>query len=107
MDHAVLPELMAVFRAERDVQVRAFLVEVTWQHRQPSAVSFLGEALLDPEPVVWKEALDGLVTLASPAALEVLRSARIRQFPDPRSAEEFRGWLEEAIAQAEARARPS
>ncbi|MCU0914204.1 MAG: HEAT repeat domain-containing protein [Planctomycetes bacterium] len=107
MGHAVLPELMAVFRAERDVQVRAFLVEVIWQHRQSSAISLLGEALRDPEPAVWQEALDGLVTLVSPAALEVLRSARTWQFSDPRTAEEFRGWLEEAIAQAEARARPS
>jgi len=70
MDHAVLPELMAAFRAEGDVWVRAFLVEAIWQHRQPSAISFLGEVLCDPEPVVGRETLDGLVTLASPEALE-------------------------------------
>ncbi len=94
MDHDALPELMGAFRAELDVQVRSFIVEVVWQHRQQSTTPFLGEALRDSEPVVWREALDGLVSLASPAALEVLRSARTRQFPNPRDTDEFRRWLE-------------
>jgi hypothetical protein len=94
-DHAVLPELMAAYRSESDSRVRAFLVEVIWQHRQQSAIPFLGEALHDSEAVVWQQALDGLVTLASPAALEVLCSA------SQSGADEFRGWLAEAIEQAE------
>ena len=103
MDHDALPELMAAFRAERDAQVRAFIVEIVWQHRQQSVIPFLGEALCDLEPVIWRQAIDGLVTLASPAALEVLRSARARQFPCQRDTDEFRGWLEEAISRAEGR----
>ncbi len=103
MDHEVLPELMAAFRAERDVQVRAFIVEVIWQHRQQSVIPFLGEALGSPEPAIWQEALDGLVTLASPVALEVLRSAWARPFSCQRDADQFRGWLGEAITQAEGR----
>jgi len=83
MDHDVLPELMAAFRAERDAQVRAFIVEVIWRHRQQSVTPLLGEALRDSEPTVWRQALDGLVSLASPAALEVLRAARTRRFPGP------------------------
>jgi predicted DNA-binding transcriptional regulator AlpA len=43
-----------------------------------------------------------LVTLVSPAALDVLRKARARQFPKRRDTEEFLRWLEEAIDQAEA-----
>jgi hypothetical protein len=31
MDREALPELMGAFRVERDVQVRAFIVEVIWQ----------------------------------------------------------------------------
>ena len=92
-DHAVLPDLMAAFRTESDSRVRAFLVEVIWQHRQQSVIQFLGEALHDSEPVVWRQALDGLVTLASPAALEVLRSAR------QSGTDEFRSWLAEAEKQ--------
>jgi hypothetical protein len=42
-----------------------------------------------------------LVTLASPAALEVLQAARTRKFPTRREADEFWGWLEEGIEQAE------
>lgn len=97
----VLPELMEVFRSERDIEVREFLVGVIREYRERSVIPFLGEALSDAEPRIWRQALDGLVTLASPAALEVLRAARIRQLPTRRATEEFRRWLEEAIEQAE------
>jgi hypothetical protein len=99
--HDILPDLVAAFHGASDGRVREFLVEVIWQHRQQSVIPFLGEALWDPEPRVWRQALDGLVTLASPAAIEVLRAARTRQFSQPSEAAEFRGWLEEAIEQAE------
>jgi hypothetical protein len=101
MEHGILPELMAAFRSERDSRVPEFLVEIIWQHRQASAIPFLKEALHDQAPAVWKQALDGLVALASSEALDVLRDARTRQFPAKRPTEEFRRWLEEAIEQAE------
>jgi hypothetical protein len=101
LDPGVIPELMAVFRRERDARVREFLVEVIWEYREPSVVPFLGEALLDSEPCVWQEALNGLVTLVSPKALDVLRAARTREFPTRRETQEFREWLEEAIEQVE------
>lgn len=101
MDPRGLPELMAAFQVEPDREVRAFLVEVVRQHRQPSAIPFLGEALYDSEPVVWQEAMDGLVSLGSLAALEVLRSARTRQFPHRRDTDTFLAGVEEAIAQVE------
>src|SRR5947199_3363757 len=88
MPDEILPELMAAFRAETDTEIREFLVGVIWEHRQQSVISFLGEALLDSEPRVWKQALDGLVAFASPAALEALRAARTRQFPNQRDTEE-------------------
>jgi hypothetical protein len=100
MDHGVLPDLMSTFRAESDRDIRAFLIEVIWQHRQQSVIPFFGEALRDSEPMVWKEAMDGLVALACPAALDVLRSARSRQLSRPQDAAEFQRWLEEAIKQA-------
>lgn len=94
-DYDVLPELMTAYRTESDSRVRAFLVEVIWQYRQQSVIPFLGEALRSSEPVVWQQALDGLVALASPAALEVLRSVH------QSATGEFRGWVEEAIGQAQ------
>lgn len=102
LDRNILPELMASARAQQDIRVREFLVRVIWQHREPTVIPFLGEMLFDSEPQVWQQALNGLVTLASPASLEVLRAARTRSFPTERAAKEFRRWLEEAIEQAEA-----
>jgi hypothetical protein len=96
-----IPELIAAFRNERDSEVRTFIVQVAWQRRAPSAIPFLGEALRDEAASVWKEALDGLVTLGSPGALDELRSARTRLFPRQRDTDLFRSWLEEAIEQVE------
>jgi hypothetical protein len=95
LDHEILAELMAAFRAESDSGIRAFLVEVIWQHRRQEAIPFLGEALRSAEPAIWKQAIDGLVALASPAAFAVLQEAR------QIGSKEFRGWLEEAIDQAQ------
>lgn len=101
IDVDILPELMAAFTAERNAEIRELLIEVIWQYRQPSIIPFLGKALFDAEPSIWRQALNGLVTLASPAALEALRAARSRQFTKQQDAEEFRRWLEEAIQQTE------
>ena len=102
LDHEILPELMAAFRSEQDTDVRELLVNVIREYREPSVLPFLGEALLDSGPRIWKEALNGLVALASPASLDVLRAARTLRFPKQHDTEEFRRWLEEAIEQAEA-----
>jgi hypothetical protein len=102
MSHDALPELIARFKKVHDKKVRVFLVETIWQHRQQSVIPFLAEILHDVEPDVWKEALDGLATLATPQAIEILRSARKRQFSRDRDTEEFRACIDEAIEQAEA-----
>lgn len=102
-NHEIIPELVAAFRDEPEGEVRAFLVEVIWQHRQPSAIPILSQALHDADPKVWKQAMDGLVTLASRAALDALRSARNRHFPAPHQTDEFRSWVEEAIEQVESK----
>ena len=86
--------LEEAYRSESDPAVRALLVEAVWQIRAPSAVGFLGEALQDPEPDVWRQALDGLVTLASRESLQILESARDRVGDD---GGEFGEWLDGAI----------
>jgi hypothetical protein len=81
--------------------MRTFLVSVIWQHRQPSEIPLLAEALFDSEPEIWQEAMDGLVTFACPESLQALRRARTRQFTNDREGQRFSEWLEEAIRQAE------
>jgi len=89
-----LPGLLDAYRSEPDPGVRAVIVEAVWQLRTHAAVDFLGEALQDPDAEVWRQALDGLVTLASPESLHVLESARDRIGEDR---EEFREWVDGAI----------
>lgn len=90
-----LPAMQSAYHVEPDPIVRAMIIEAIWQHRQPSTIGFLAEALRDPAPPVWKQALDGLVTLASPDSIHRLESARDRE-TDP----ERRAWIEEALEQA-------
>ena len=85
--------MQRAYRCENDPIVRSVIVAAIWQHRQLSLIQFLAGVLRDPAPVVWKEALDGLVALASPESIRVLRSAAadgdlVR-----------RAWIEEAIEQ--------
>jgi hypothetical protein len=88
--------LVVLFRIEPETNVRAFLVEVIWQSRQSSVIPFLAEALRDKDPTVWKQALDGIVSLASPEVFKVLVIALERA-----STVDFRRWLEEAASQVE------
>jgi len=92
----LLPDLEDAYRSEADPVIRALIVEAVWQHRLPSSVDFLAIALEDPHPEVWKEALDGLVTLASPESRKVLELAKSRMAGHDAT---FRAWVTEAIDQ--------
>ena len=97
-DNAVIPVLIGAFRTEQDPGIRALLVDIIWQHRLPETVGFLVEALDDRDPEVWKSALDGLVTLGTPA-IQALRSARERIRPATPEERTRAEWIEEAIRQ--------
>jgi hypothetical protein len=98
-DHAVLPLLFDAFRAETNRSTRALLVDAIWEHRVPAVLGFLGEALVDADPPVWKNALDGFVALGSAAALDSLRTARGRLAQaTPPDAERLQ-WIDEAVEQ--------
>jgi HEAT repeat protein len=91
---AAIPRLADGYRAEADPAIRNLLVEVAWQLRTHSALDFLAEALQDPAPEVWRQALDGLVALASPESLRILEAARDSvRLPD----DDFPTWIEGAI----------
>jgi hypothetical protein len=71
--------------SEPDEDIRAYLVEVIYEHRRPDSAPFLARMLNDPSNEVWKAALNGLVLLGLPvvrgglgidAALVALKAAR-------------------------------
>ena len=98
-DDAIVPILIKAYRTEADPAVRATLVEIIWQHRVPETISFLSEALDDNHPEVWKSALDGFVTLGSPAAIQVLESVRQRIWAGSQAKSDRIAWIDEAIEQ--------
>jgi hypothetical protein len=75
--------------------LRRLLVELTWQRRHPNACRLLARALEDDSPEVWKEALDGLVTIGGPESREILTRRALRSDLDT----ERREWIREAIEQ--------
>jgi HEAT repeat protein len=98
---SIIPHLTNAFRNERSPSVRAELVNIIWNYRQPDTADFLAEALSDPDPKVWKSALDGLVTLASPSALQILETSSNRELLNKKQSDEFRKWVREAITQVQ------
>ena len=72
-----LPLLMESFNGLNESGVRAALIGVISELRSAQAVPFLAALLRDRDAQVWKAALDGLVTAASPTALNALRAAKI------------------------------
>jgi hypothetical protein len=59
------------------------------------------EAAGQHDEEIWQEALDGLVTFASPESLVILQQARQRRHDDEAAGKRFRLWLEEAIHHVE------
>ena len=94
LGEAAIPHLVEAYRAEADPTVRALIVEAVWQIRSHASIDFLGEALQDPSGEVWRQALDGLVTLATPESLRILEGAlETTKAGD----EDFQTWIEGAI----------
>ena len=95
-DPAIVPLLIAEFLREPDVTFGDVLLRVIAEFRLPETIPFFAERLFDRH---WKRALDFLVAQASPEALSALETARTRRFDSQRDRDEFRAWLDEAIAQ--------
>jgi HEAT repeat protein len=98
---SVIPRLIEAFQHESDPNVRAELVDIVWNYRQPETVAFLKDALFDKDDQVWKKALDGMVALASPSALRTLQEVIVKSRAQQITNDEFRKWVEEAILQVQ------
>ena len=94
-DDDIIPALIEQFADADDGKCRARVVEVIWQHRLPSTVPFLASAMNDEHPDVWKQAIDGLVTIGGPRSLGVLNDCLVRTGTDS----ERSHWITEAIDQ--------
>jgi HEAT repeat protein len=95
----ILPELEARFADSPSPAFRAELAQIGRQLRSEDALALFRMALQDEAPVVWKEALDGLVALASTAAIQLLEQA-LEDPPAPADFSEWQAWIGEALEQA-------
>jgi len=98
-DPRIVPILINAIRTEHDARVRVLILEAIRNYREPASIPCFAEALADPEPSVWKQALDGLVALDRPECIVAIEDARGRTFPREEDAILFREWLDEAVAQ--------
>lgn len=98
-DDALVPRLIEAYHAEDNPQVRATLIDIIWQHRLPSSLNFLAQALHDEHPEVWKVALDGIVGIGGDAALALLMQHRDQLQSNPGSSDVRLRWIEEALQQ--------
>jgi hypothetical protein len=94
-----VPLLIAAFAKPENRAVRADLVRCVWEYRERKALVFLAEVLHDPEPTVWKAALDGIVSLGGREAIRTLEAAHARlSAADARSGITAE-WIDEAVEQ--------
>jgi hypothetical protein len=94
---AIIPVLASAFHSEFDAGKRATILNVIWQHRDPSSIPLLGDGLQDSSPLVWKQALDGLVTIGGPESISTIKAARSRKFSCDPDQRKFREFLDEAL----------
>ena len=65
-ERELLGILSSRFSMEPDSIRRQALVRLAWRRGEPGTSKFLGIAFDDGSPLVWKEALDGLVMRETP-----------------------------------------
>ena len=97
--------VVAVYEAEPNPRRRAALIHCLWEYRDLAALPTLQRALLEADERVWKEALDGLVTLGGEEAERALRDARDMLARQP-SGDVKHEWIDEAIQQIGEHKRP-
>jgi hypothetical protein len=99
LDDKYLPDLMNAYHQRSDLAIKAALVEVIWQHRQPHTLPFLAEALHQQHEGIWKNALDGIVTIGGTDSLNLLETERNRLIANPLPTQNRLEWIDEAIGQ--------
>jgi HEAT repeat protein len=88
-----LPHPAEALNAAADPRVRASLVRVVSEYRSAEAVPLLKGLLGDRDADVWKAALDGLVMLGGPEAVDALVVVKAT------ATSEQQEWIDEGIRQ--------
>ncbi len=70
MGTEIIPDLVEIYKREKDVGTRAFLVEAINRFQHPDVIPFLREALFDEEPLILEKVLNGLIMVACPEAVQ-------------------------------------
>ena len=101
LDPAILRPLIAAYHAETSRDVRSGLLRILWEFRLPAVLPLLEEALRDRRDDRWKNALDGLVTLASPGSVRVLERVIADELAASNPDSVYVEWVREALEQAQ------
>ncbi len=89
----ILSKLENQFRKEKVPERRAAIIRIIWERRSPKSFSILAQALSDRSDLVWKESLDGLITIDGKKAKKIIQSLISTSDQDKRA------WLSEALDQ--------
>jgi hypothetical protein len=101
LEEAQVSELINAYRDENRVDIQVLLVEIISHYKQPSSLGFLASALQNPNSQVWKNALDGIVSIGGQASIQVLEAEKQRLLVEKHFSERVE-WIEEALQQIRA-----
>ncbi len=94
----IVPFLMQMCHQEHDPHVKAQLIEIISQRKHtPKVFQFLLQAGKHKDPIIWKMAIDGLVSIGGAEAMSCLRALELLNNLEPTK----RNWILEAIEQVE------
>ena len=98
LDESQVPNLINAYRDETNADIQALLVEIISHYKQPTSLGLLTNALQSPNPQVWKNALDGIVSIGGQASIQVLEEEKQRLLVEKHFSERLE-WIEEALQQ--------
>src|SRR5271163_2590866 len=77
LDYGVraLPYFVVAFEHAINNEIRSRLIRIIWAFRDKATLPILASAIRDSYDGVWKDALDGIVTLGGTEALAILARA--------------------------------
>lgn len=89
--------LIKAYHQENDIDIKAQLIEIAWNsHKNTETLEFLMQVVRNENPIIWKTALDGLVSIGGNETLRSLKTLKIECEADHIKSQ----WIVEAINQS-------